>query len=178
VDSVEDRRVCPAGRYQRAVDVGQHRGDVTVIAAHPLPVPEVDGEAVSEQRRRCGWWEILARTDQLAAECVRIAKMWDGGRDFPFSNPEQIDPNTEYGAEWSARLEPIDFEDQRETLTDPETGAPVIRQPDGLLPAAIPQRLATFSPLAAVIPPTWPTDRAQACTLSYTRGEANSPDKS
>jgi hypothetical protein len=76
--------------------------------------------------------EILDRTDQLAAECVSQVDMWDGGADFPFSNPEQIDPTTEYGAEWSARLEPIertvafehiDFEGQGETLTDPETGA-------------------------------------------------------
>lgn len=145
---------------QRAVNFGRHKGDVTVIAAHPLPVSEVDGEAVSEQDRRGGWKEILFRTDRLAAECVREAKMWDGGRDFPFSNPEQIDPATEYGAEWAARLEPIertaafaiiDRDGHRETLTDPETEAIVVREPDGLLLAAIPQRVPNFGPLAEVI---------------------------
>lgn len=151
---------------QRSIKYGRHNGDVTVVAAPPLPVPDVDDKIVDEQRRRAGWLEILGRTDQLAAECVRQVDMWDGGADFPFSNPEQIDPSTEYGAEWSARLEPIertvafehiDFEGQRETLTDPETGAPAVRQPDGLLMASIPQRLATFSPLAEVIldSPIW-----------------------
>jgi hypothetical protein len=87
------------------------------------------------------------------------------GDDFPFSNPEEIDPTTEYGAEWSARLEPIErtaaFElidsDQCDTLTDPETGAPVILKADGLLLAAIPQRLPATSPLAEVIldSPIW-----------------------
>ncbi|MGH3775173.1 MAG: hypothetical protein ACRDRR_05455 [Pseudonocardiaceae bacterium] len=145
---------------QRSIDYGRHNGDVTVVAAHPLPIPKVDREAVSEQDRRGGWLEILARTDRLAAECVRQAKMWDGGRDFPFSNPEQINPNTEYGAEWSARLEPIertaafeliDPDGSRETLTDPETGAIVAREPNGLLLATIPQQLPTFGPLADVI---------------------------
>jgi len=94
-----------------------------------------------------------------------VATMWDGGDAFPFSNPEEIDPTTEYGAEWAARLEPIErtaaFElidsDQCETLTDPETGAPAIRKADGLLLAAIPQRLPATSPLAEVIldSPIW-----------------------
>ncbi|MGH3480389.1 MAG: hypothetical protein ACRDRY_04685 [Pseudonocardiaceae bacterium] len=75
---------------QRSINCGRHNGDVTAVAAHPLPIPKVDREAVSEQDRRGGWLQILARTDRLAAECVRQAKMWDGGRDFPFSNPEQI----------------------------------------------------------------------------------------
>lgn len=145
---------------QRVVNFGRNKGDVTVIAAHPLPVPEIDDEPVDEQRRRAGWLEILARTDRLAAECVRQVVMWDGGADFPFSNPEQIDPTTEYGAEWAARLKPIernaafaiiDSEECRETLTDPETGALVVRKPDGLLLATIPQQLPTFGPLAQVI---------------------------
>lgn len=151
---------------QRVIGLGRHQDDVTVVAAYPLPVPEFDDETVDEQRRRAGWLEILDRTDQLAAECVREVIMWDGGADFPFSNPERIDPTTEYGAEWAARLEPIertaafeliDFDGQDETLTDPETSAPVARQPDGLLRAAIPQRLYTFSRLAEVIldSPIW-----------------------
>jgi hypothetical protein len=152
---------------QRVVKFGQHQGGVTVVAAFPLEVPEVDDETLDEHRRRAGWLEIFERTDLLAAECVREVSEWDGGADFPFSNPEQIDPTTEYGAEWAARLEPIkrtaafesidDFDDQCETLTDPKTGAPVVRESDGLLLAAIPQRLGTFSPLAEVIldSPIW-----------------------
>lgn len=67
---------------QRGIDYGRHNGDVTVVAAHPLPIPEVDREAVSEHYRRGGWLEILARTDHLAAECVRQVGLWDGGADF------------------------------------------------------------------------------------------------
>jgi hypothetical protein len=151
---------------QRSIDYGRHNGDVTVVAAYPLPVPDVDDETVDEHHRRAGWLAILGRTDRLAAECVRQVKMWDGGRYFPFSNPEQINSTTEYGAEWSARLEPIertvvfefiDFGGECKTLTDPVTEAPVVRQPNGLLLAAIPQALDTFSPLAEVIldSPIW-----------------------
>lgn len=87
-------------------------------------------------------------------------------RRLPLLQPETNRPSTEYGAEWSARLEPIertaafafiDFDGQHETMTAPETGTPVVRQANGLLLSAIPQRLATFSPLAAVIldSPIW-----------------------
>ncbi|MGH3829385.1 MAG: hypothetical protein ACRDRS_02875 [Pseudonocardiaceae bacterium] len=151
---------------EHAVKPGRHQSDVIVVSAYPLPVPEVNDDTLDEQRRRAGWLEILERTDQLAVECVREVCGWDGGADFPFSNPQQIDPTTEYGAEWAARLEPIertaafeliDFDGQYETLTDPETDAPVVRQPGGLLLAAIPQRLPAFSSLAEVIldPPIW-----------------------
>jgi hypothetical protein len=64
----------------------------------------VDDKAVDEQRRRADWLEILARTDQRATEYVRQIDMPgqidmpDGGADFPFSNPEQINPTMEYGA--------------------------------------------------------------------------------
>ncbi|MGH3719800.1 MAG: hypothetical protein ACRDRI_13380 [Pseudonocardiaceae bacterium] len=145
---------------ERVVKAGRQQSDVIVVSAYPLPAPEANDDTLDEQRRRAGWLEILDRTDQLAVECVREACRWDGGADFPFSNPQQIDPTTEYGAEWAARLEPIertaafeliDFDGQYETLTDPETGAPVIRQPGGRLLAAIPQRLPAFSPLAEVI---------------------------
>lgn len=144
----------------RGIRYGRHNGDVTVVAAHPLLMPEIDSESVSEQRRRGGWQEILTRTDQLAAECVREVAKWDRGRDFPFSNPEQIDPTTEYGAEWSTRLAPaertaafelIDPQGNCETLIDPETDAAVARMPDGLLWAAIPQSVPNFGPLAEVI---------------------------
>ena len=64
---------------------------MTAVAAHPLRVPEIEREAISGQRRRSGYLEIFARTDRLAAECVRIVNTWDGCRDFPFSNPERID---------------------------------------------------------------------------------------
>jgi hypothetical protein len=151
---------------QRAVKFGRHRGDVTVVAARPLPVPEINGETLDESDRRAGWLELVDRTDQLAAECVHLAKMWDGNRDFRFSNPEYIDPTTEYGAEWAARLTPIertaefaiiDHDGNGETLADPETGALVVRRPDGSLWATIPQRLPATSPLAEVIldSPIW-----------------------
>lgn len=53
---------------QRSIKYGRHNGDVTVVAAHPLPVPEADREAVSEERRRGGWLEILTRTDRLVLQ--------------------------------------------------------------------------------------------------------------
>ncbi|HEX4099559.1 MAG TPA: hypothetical protein VHY21_03320 [Pseudonocardiaceae bacterium] len=145
---------------QRSIRYGRHNGDVTVVAAHPLWVPETDRESVSEERRRGGWLEIRARNDGLAAECVRIVDMWDHHRDFPSSNPEWIDPTTEYGAEWAARLEPvernaafatIDRDGRCETLIDPETEALVVREPDGFLLATIPQSVPNFTSLAEVI---------------------------
>ncbi|MGH3818743.1 MAG: hypothetical protein ACRDRE_13490 [Pseudonocardiaceae bacterium] len=86
--------------------------------------------------------------------------MWDDNRDFWSSSSERIDPTTEYGAEWAARLTPIkrtaefaiiDRDGDRETLTDPETGALVVGEPDGFLRATIPWRLPAKSPLAKVI---------------------------
>ena len=145
---------------ERAAKFGCHYGDVTVVAARPLSVPEVNGETLDESDRRAGWLELVDRTDELAAECVHLAKMWDGNRDFRFSNPERIDPTTEYGAEWAARLTPIertaefaiiDHDRDRETLTDPETGALVVSEPNGFLLTTIPQRLPAKSPLAEVI---------------------------
>jgi hypothetical protein len=42
---------------------------------------------LSENIRRAGWLDILGRDDTLAAACVGLNRDWDGGRDFPASNP-------------------------------------------------------------------------------------------
>ncbi|WP_344681403.1 hypothetical protein [Saccharopolyspora taberi] len=138
-----------------------------VIAARPMPVPDVEDEGLEESTWRAGWMEILGRTDQLAVECVHQASRWDGGAGFPYSKVERFDPAaTPHGTEWAARLEPtvrtaaferIDPDGRGETLIDPATDAPAVRRPDGEITAAVPQRLTTISPLAEIIlgDPIW-----------------------
>lgn len=138
-----------------------------VVAATPLEVPEVSADDLDESVRRAGWLDILARRDDLAALCARELIMWDGGSDFPASNPESVASDSAYGHEWAQRLVPalrtaaIELLDPdqsaAEVLVDPETDAPVIREHDGSLHAAIPQRLPAVSPLAELIldNPVW-----------------------
>jgi hypothetical protein len=82
------------------------RPGITVVAATPLKVPDTGADDLDEAMRRAGWLEILARGDDLAAVCIRQKVMWDGGSDFPASNPEPIDPHSTYGQEWAQRLTP------------------------------------------------------------------------
>lgn len=135
-----------------------------VIAARPIPVPDVE---LAESTWRAGWMEILGRTDQLAVECVREAIRWDGGAGFPYSQIERFNPTaTPHGAEWAARLEPtvrtaafelIDSDGRGQALIDPATDAPAVLLPNGEIKTAVPQRLATISPLAELIldDPIW-----------------------
>ena len=138
-----------------------------VVAATPLKVPEVSPDDLDESVRRAGWLDILARRDDLATLCARELIMWDGGSDFPASNPESVASDSAYGHEWAQRLIPaprtaaIELLDPHqsaaEVLVDPETDAPAIRKHDGSLHAAIPQRLPAVSPLAELIldDPVW-----------------------
>jgi hypothetical protein len=133
----------------------------TTIAANPVEVQETSITDLEESVRRGGWLEVLSRQDNLAAACVRQKIMWDGGRDFPSSNPETIDPHSGHGQEWAQRLVPaprtaaIEALDSRHlataVLVDPETDAAVIRDEHGKLHAAIPQRLPATSSLAELI---------------------------
>lgn len=93
--------------------------------------------------------------------------MWDGGRHFPFSNPEKVSPDTAAGREWLDRLEPveartaefahIDRDGEGEAFTDPMTGAPVVLLEDGRVFTAVPQRLPATSEFAELIldDPIW-----------------------
>ncbi|WP_068896490.1 hypothetical protein [Planomonospora sphaerica] len=162
----------------------------TVVAAVPLPVPDTVPDDVDRSVRRAGWLEILSRDDVLASACVRQAMLWDGGADFPFGNPETVEPDSAPGAEWTERLVParrtaaftlLDPDRSAvETLLDPETDAPVIRTGNGTLHVAVPQRLPATSPLAEVIldSPVWvrtrdgvlypaPMDRRQRLSWGY-----------
>jgi hypothetical protein len=139
----------------------------TVIAARPLPGPEVELEDLEESVRRAGWLEVLGRDDYLAAVCARQQMMWDGGSSFPSSNPERIDSSNVYAQEWARRLVPaprtaaVEVLDPAQSAThvllDPETDAAAIRDEDGNLDAAVPQRLPATSPLGEVIldDPIW-----------------------
>jgi len=138
-----------------------------VIAARPIPVPDVENDELAESTWRAGWMEILGRTDQLAVECVREVTRWDGGAGFPYSQIERFNPTaTPHGAEWAARLEPtvrtaafelIDSDGRGQALIDPATDAPAVLLPNGEIKTAVPQRLATISPLAELIldDPIW-----------------------
>jgi hypothetical protein len=95
------------------------------------------------------------------------ALAWDGGKHFPFSRPEEVNPTGELGREWVARLEPatartaefarISQGGAGEALVDPLTGAPAVRLETGRVVTAVPQRLPATSPLTEVIlgPPIW-----------------------
>jgi hypothetical protein len=134
---------------------------VLTVAARPLPIPETDLDDVDQVQRRAGWLELLARTDIAAARCVSEVASWDGGADLPFGHPERLDPDaTRWATEWASRLQNVErsaafelLDDDREgeTLIDPETDAPVIREPNGTLSMAVPQRLPAQTPLAEVI---------------------------
>jgi hypothetical protein len=136
-----------------------------VVAARPIEVPDVDELDATTQR--AGWLGLLARTDALAAYCVTAASMWDGGTHLPYSNPEQIGPpGSRWAQEWAKRLLPtertaahqiLDPQGKAQPLIDPETDAPVVREEDGTLYLAVPQRLPATTPLAELIldDPIW-----------------------
>jgi hypothetical protein len=143
-----------------AINRGSPPKETTAIAAVPMPVPNADREDLDTAVRRAGWLAILSRCDTLSVQCVREALAWNGGKDFPFSNPNQVDPTQGPGTEWTKRLQPIErtaaFElmddtSDGQTLTDPATDAPALRRADGTLVAAIPQRLPATTPLAELI---------------------------
>jgi hypothetical protein len=130
-----------------------------VVAARPLPVPDVDDEALPQLQRRAAWADILQRGDDLAARAVKIVEALDGGADFPASNPQEVDPrHSRWAKEWSDRLQPcaptaahVLLDEDGETLTDPETDVPAVRADDGTLSAAMPQRLPARAPLKELI---------------------------
>jgi hypothetical protein len=134
---------------------------VLTVAARPLEVPDTSLDDVETVQRRAGWLELLARTDVAAARCVSAVADWNGGTDLPFGHPLRLDPDaTRWGKEWARRLQPVErtaafqlFGDDLdgETLIDPETDAPVIREPNGTLSMAVPQRLPAQTPLAELI---------------------------
>jgi hypothetical protein len=146
--------------FREAITRGSHLEETTAIAAMPMSVPNADREDIDTAVRRAGWLAVLSRCDTLSVQCVREALAWDGGKDIPFCDPEQVDPTQGPGAEWIKRLEPIertaafeliDYNGGGQTLTDPATDAPAVLRTDGALVAAIPQRLPATSPLAELI---------------------------
>ena len=138
-----------------------------VIAAEPIEVPKASFDDIDPARRRAGWLAILPRTDLLAEQCLTSISDWDGGQDLPFSKTATIRPTgSRWAEEWAARLTAcprtaahgrLDSARQGTALTDPLTDAPAVRQPDGTIQLAIPQRLPAHTPLAEVIldKPIW-----------------------
>jgi len=147
----------------------RHSKPITVTAAKPLVIGDLDADAadIDSSTRRIGWLELLPRTDTLSWECVRQVLAWDGGRFFPFSSPEEVDPDSPPGREWIARLEPakirtaefapINRDGAGDALVDPMTDAPAVRLPGGRVVTSVPQRLPTTSDLAEIIldHPVW-----------------------
>lgn len=134
-----------------------------VVAAEPLVIGnlEADSDDVDATTRRIGWLELLSRSDTLSWQCVREIAAWDGGRNFPFSGLEDVDPGTAHGREWEIRLEPLDkrtaafavlgSETTGQVLVDPTTAAPAIRREDGTIRTVTAQRLPTNSRLSEII---------------------------
>jgi hypothetical protein len=123
---------------------------------------------LDEQVKRLGWRSILERQDTLAEQCVMTAMAWDGGKTFAFSHRERVDPDkSPWAAEWASRLAPAprtaiyralggnDADGQ--PLVDPMTDTPVLRDEEGVLWLAAPQRLPASAPLAELIlqDPIW-----------------------
>lgn len=138
-----------------------------VVAAEPMDVPDAELSDVDPTQRREGWLRLLERSDALAARCVAIANAWNAGADLPFGNPEQINPpGSVWAQEWIQRLVPtkrtaafelLDRDRECQTLTDPKTDTPAIREHDGTVRLAVPQRLFATTPLAELIldEPIW-----------------------
>jgi hypothetical protein len=132
-----------------------------LVAALPLRGPQVDPDDLQQVQRRAAWADVLARSDTLAAQAVRIADAINGGDDFPSGNQQDIDPaRSVWAREWSGRLEPtartaahelLDDDTDGEALSDPETDVPAVRGTDGTLSAAMPQRIPARAPLAELI---------------------------
>jgi hypothetical protein len=134
-----------------------------VVAARPLAAPGYEAPEPAELVRRDAWAELLHRTDTLAGDCVQVAIEWNGGTDLPYSTRIEVRPGESSTAkEWAARLVPADprlaaFSTFSEAsgadrhLVDPETGAPAINRGNDALFVAVPQRIASSSPLAEVI---------------------------
>jgi hypothetical protein len=57
--------------------------------ASTAPSPTPHGGAVSAALAEVHKPAVLGRSDTLSMQCVREALTWDGGKDFPFSNPEK-----------------------------------------------------------------------------------------
>lgn len=128
-------------------------------AAVPTPaggeLPEPD-----EVVRRDAWLTLLARTDSLAATCVRLVLEWDGGRDLPFSRLLHLDSGRdELAREYLDRLQPCERTAAfalfsagtvDETFTDPLTGAPAAKDGIGQWRVGVPRRLLATTALAEV----------------------------
>ncbi|GAA0955971.1 hypothetical protein [Actinocorallia libanotica] len=109
---------------------------------------------------RDGWAQILARTDQLARDCVGLALSWDGGFSFPYGDLAELDPQrSPYAREFIARLQPtpataghsVTERTPVHTWSDPATDAPAITSDDGLVYAAVPFRIPSTGELTEAV---------------------------
>jgi hypothetical protein len=133
-------------------------GAITV-AATPLE-PSYGDDEPTETILRAGWSQILARTDELAGQCVDLARRWDGGRYFPFSEIAELRPeHSAEAAAWAATLRAATHtaayrifgsQPTGQILIDPATDLPVITTSGGGYRAAVPQRLPATTPLEQV----------------------------
>jgi hypothetical protein len=131
------------------------------IAAVPLEVPDADRDDISPVARRAAWRDIQARTDRLATTVMRLYSFVDGGSDLAAGSAYQINPGeSPWALHWADRLQPcartaahnmLHDDPDSEALIDPETDAAVVRKHNGILVAAIPQRLPARAPLKELI---------------------------
>ncbi|MFF4618235.1 hypothetical protein [Nonomuraea jabiensis] len=137
-----------------------------VIAAEPMDTPAAGRDDIPEDMRRATWLEVLRRTDILAQDCLRVARLWNGGKDLPASRALTFNADTPQAREWNTRLtrcprnaliDSLDpHHEATETLVDPLTDTFVVRKGETLT-AAVPVRLAASAPLAELIlaDPIW-----------------------
>jgi hypothetical protein len=156
-------------------DVSKDYGDKWfTFGALPAEIRRPEAEELPEEIRRGAWAQILDRRDELSAEVVKLASMWDGGKDWQAGATAQIRPNAGGpAAQWAARLVPAP-RDQAPTafervllppvehgavdgalLQDPETEMPAVYfykgTPNEYVATKVPLHIPTTNPLKSVI---------------------------
>ncbi|GAB2823710.1 hypothetical protein GCM10022221_22240 [Actinocorallia aurea] len=154
VDQKYTKEVC--GEIE-SLDRAFDRAAIHLVA---ITAPPPQTTTPDEVVLRDGWAQILSRRDHLAHQCVEVARMWDGGKFFPYTTVAELRPDRcVYSAEFIARLQPavptvghtICRTPATRTWNDPATDAPAAAGLGELVYAAIPLRLPTTSQLSQVI---------------------------
>jgi hypothetical protein len=174
--TIRDRATEDAKSYIEMLgDVSKDYGDKWfTFGAFPAEIRRPEAEPLPEEIRRGVWAQILDRRDELSVEVVKLARMWDGGKDWQAGSTAQIRPKAGGpAAEWAARLVPAPT-DQPPTaferallpsvdhggvdgglLQDPETEMPAVYfhkgTRDEYIATKVPMHIPTTEPLDSVI---------------------------
>jgi hypothetical protein len=144
------------------------------FGALPAEIRRPEAEPLPEEIRREGWDQLLKRRDTLAAKVAKLARNWDGGKDWLGGVGTKVYPREgSAAAAWAARLVPaptdlpptaleqtlLEAGDPWTTdgviLDDPETDMPAIyfnkNTRDEYIATTVPFRIGRTEPLKSVI---------------------------